>query len=157
MERRLPVDDIILPDTSEDTLGQLLSGFDATLMTGGHTHTQQLRRVRNAWYFNPGSVGLAYNWQLPGEQFQADPWAEYAIVPPRGKVSASPFVTIPLMLRNWPALFAPVANPMLNRPSRCIDRRLEEEDASVSQDSVTGLLEQAGTCPARALQVNGAR
>ncbi len=27
----------------------------------------------------------------------------------------------------------------------------------VSQDSVTGLLEQAGTCPARAQQVNGAR
>jgi predicted phosphodiesterase len=95
LERRLPVDDIILPDTSEDTLGQLLSGFDATLMTGGHTHTQQLRRIRNAWYLNPGSVGLAYNWQLPSEQFQADPWAEYAIVTSEGESIGITFRHIP--------------------------------------------------------------
>ncbi len=88
-------DDIILPDTSEDTLSQLLSGFDATLMTGGHTHTQQLRRIRNAWYFNPGSVGLAYNWQLPSEQFQADPWAEYAIVTSEGESIGITFRHIP--------------------------------------------------------------
>src|SRR6266436_1945100 len=89
--------------------------------------------------------------------FRQTPGQSTLSLPARGKVSASPFVTFPLMLRNWPALFAPVANPMLNRPSLCIDRRLEEEDASVSQDSVTGLLEQVGTCPARAQQVNGAR
>src|SRR5260221_5461681 len=52
------------------------------------------------------------------------------LLPPRGRVSVSPFVTFPLTLRNWPALFAPVANPMRNRPSLCIDRRIEEEDAS---------------------------
>jgi putative phosphoesterase len=88
-------DDIILPDTSEDTLSQLLSGFDVTLMTGGHTHTQQLRRIGNAWYFNPGSVGLAYNWQLPREQFQADPWAEYAIVTSEGEGIGITFRHIP--------------------------------------------------------------
>ena len=88
-------DDIILPDTSEDTLSQLLSGSDATLMTGGHTHTQQLRRIRNAWYFNPGSVGLAYNWQLPSEQFQADPWAEYAIVTSEGEGIGITFRHVP--------------------------------------------------------------
>jgi len=88
-------DDIILPDTSEDTLSQLLGGFDATLMTGGHTHTQQLRRMRNAWYFNPGSVGLAYNWQLSGEQFRADPWAEYAIVTSEGESIGITFRHIP--------------------------------------------------------------
>jgi putative phosphoesterase len=88
-------DDIILPDTSEDTLSQLLGGFDATLMTGGHTHTQQLRRIRNAWYFNPGSVGLAYNWQLSGEQFRADPWAEYAIVTSEGESIGITFRHVP--------------------------------------------------------------
>ena len=88
-------DDIILPDTSEDILSQLLSGFDATLMTGGHTHTQQLRRIRNAWYFNPGSVGLAYNWQLLGEQFRADPWAEYAIVTSEGEGIGITFRHVP--------------------------------------------------------------
>jgi len=88
-------DDIILPDTSEDSLRQLLGGFDATLLTGGHTHTQQWRRLRNAWYFNPGSVGLAYNWQIPEEQFQADPWAEYAIVSSEGESIGITFRHIP--------------------------------------------------------------
>lgn len=90
-------DDIILPDTSEDALSQLLSGFDATLLTGGHTHTQQLRRLEkgNAWYFNPGSVGFAYNWQLPPEQFQADPWAEYAVVISEGESTGITFRHVP--------------------------------------------------------------
>lgn len=73
-------DDILLPNTPEEVFQKVLSGFDAKLLTGGHTHTQQFRRLDNAWYFNPGSVGLAYNWQLPDEQFHADPWADYAIV-----------------------------------------------------------------------------
>ncbi|HKV57639.1 MAG TPA: metallophosphoesterase family protein [Ktedonobacteraceae bacterium] len=75
-------DDLILPNTPEDNLSQLLSEFDATLLTGGHTHTQQWRRLEkgDAWYINPGSVGFAYNWQLPPERFRADPWAEYAIL-----------------------------------------------------------------------------
>lgn len=88
-------DDIILPDTSEDALSRLLSGFDATLLAGGHTHTQQLRRLRNAWYFNPGSVGFAYNWQLSGEQFQADPWAEYAVVTSEGESTGITFRHVP--------------------------------------------------------------
>jgi hypothetical protein len=84
-------DDIILPDTSEDVLRQLLSGFDATLLAGGHTHTQQWRRLGNAWYFNPGSVGFAYNWQLSKEQFRADPRAEYAIVSCNGESTGITF------------------------------------------------------------------
>ncbi|HLX58449.1 MAG TPA: metallophosphoesterase family protein [Ktedonobacteraceae bacterium] len=72
--------DILLPDTPEETFRQLLGGFDATLFTGGHTHTQQLRRLGDAWYFNPGSVALAYNWELSEEGLQVDPWADYAIV-----------------------------------------------------------------------------
>src|SRR2546421_11342052 len=33
-------DDVILPETADTTVRQFLSGCDATLMTGGHTHTQ---------------------------------------------------------------------------------------------------------------------
>ena len=74
-------DDILLPITPEEEFQRFLGGFDATLMAGGHTHTQQLRRIGNAsWYINPGSVGLAYDWRLPEDQFHVDPWAEYAIV-----------------------------------------------------------------------------
>ncbi len=78
-------DDIILPETADETVRQLLGGFDATLLTGGHTHTQQLRRlgVGASWYFNPGSVSLAYNWglsDLETGRMKIDPWADYAIV-----------------------------------------------------------------------------
>ncbi len=44
-------DDILLPDTADETFRQLLGGFDATLLTGGHTHTQQLRRLGNSLVF----------------------------------------------------------------------------------------------------------
>lgn len=49
-------------------------------MTGGHTHTQQMRRVGEGLFFNPGSIGLAYNIFLPEDQFHLDAWAEYAIL-----------------------------------------------------------------------------
>lgn len=86
-------DDTIFPDTSDETVRQYLSGWDATLLTGGHTHTQQLRRVgHRSWYFNPGSVSLAYNWErspaynweLYKEQIRVDPWADYAIISTNG-------------------------------------------------------------------------
>jgi putative phosphoesterase len=76
-------DDIILPDTPDEIVRQYMSGFDATFLTGGHTHTQQMRRLGNSWYFNPGSVSLAYNWELSDlakGQMRIDPWADYAIV-----------------------------------------------------------------------------
>jgi putative phosphoesterase len=77
-------DDILLPETPDETFRQLLGGFDANLLTGGHTHTQQLRRLGDTWYFNPGSVSLAYNWELSKEGLQVDPWADYAIVASEG-------------------------------------------------------------------------
>lgn len=88
-------DDILLPDTSEEAFRRMLEGFDAALMCGGHTHTQQLRRLDDAWYFNPGSVGFAYNWRLPEEQFHADPWAEYAIVSSEGNHLGVEFRHVP--------------------------------------------------------------
>lgn len=77
-------DDIILPTTPDDTVRQFLGGYDATLLTGGHTHTQQLRRIGNGWYFNPGSISLAYNWERSKEQMRVDPWADYAIISAEG-------------------------------------------------------------------------
>ncbi len=92
-------DDLIFPNTSEETFRQLLDGFGVTLLTGGHTHTQQLRRLGgSSWYFNPGSVGFAFNWQLPPEHFRADPWSEYAIVTSEGESLGVDFRRIPLAL-----------------------------------------------------------
>lgn len=88
-------DDIILPNTSEEDFHHFLGGFDANLLAGGHTHTQQWRRLGNAWYVNPGSVGLAYNWLLAETAFRADPWAEYAIVTSEGERLGVEFLHLP--------------------------------------------------------------
>ena len=90
--------DIILPNTSDDALHQFLDGFGATLLTGGHTHTQQVRHLENASYFNPGSIGLAYIWQILGETFKVAPRAEYAIVTCEGENTGITFRQVPFEL-----------------------------------------------------------
>ncbi|HEX5690821.1 MAG TPA: metallophosphoesterase family protein, partial [Roseiflexaceae bacterium] len=71
-------DDLIFPDTPEATIQEWLGGYDAVALTGGHTHLQQLRRVGDALFFNPGSVGRAFARHQPEGRFRYDPWAEYA-------------------------------------------------------------------------------
>ena len=39
-----------------------------------------MRRIGDSFYFNPGSVGLAYSHQQADDNFRADPWAEYAVL-----------------------------------------------------------------------------
>ncbi|MFN8177620.1 MAG: metallophosphoesterase family protein [bacterium] len=81
-------DDVILPTTPEDEVQRLLGahaekqagGHAGTILAGGHTHLQQIRRVGGGFFFNPGSVGLAYAQHQPEEHFRVDPWAEYAVL-----------------------------------------------------------------------------
>ena len=73
-------DDVLLPETPEDDWNRLLAQFPQEVMAGGHTHTQQVRRIGESLFLNPGSVGIVYNYHLPKEQFHTDPWAEYAIL-----------------------------------------------------------------------------
>jgi diadenosine tetraphosphatase ApaH/serine/threonine PP2A family protein phosphatase len=73
-------DDIILPQTAEAEVQRLLGAFAPHILTGGHTHLQQIRRVGAGLFFNPGSVGFAYSHEQPEERFRADPWAEYALL-----------------------------------------------------------------------------
>jgi putative phosphoesterase len=74
-------DDIILPSTPDAEVQRLLGAYQDSVLTGGHTHLQQIRRIGNSFFFNPGSVGFGYSWQQPkDEHFRADPWAEYAIL-----------------------------------------------------------------------------
>ncbi|HYI13800.1 MAG TPA: metallophosphoesterase family protein [Thermomicrobiales bacterium] len=72
--------EIILPETSEDDVQQMLGQHLPAIMTGGHTHLQQLRRVGDSVFFNPGSIGLAFSYQQANDPPLADPWAEYAIL-----------------------------------------------------------------------------
>jgi putative phosphoesterase len=73
-------DDIILPAAPEEEFQKLLGPYAGRILTGGHTHAQQIRRIGDWFFFNPGSVGLAYRHDQPDDQFFADPWAEYAIL-----------------------------------------------------------------------------
>ena len=73
-------DEIILPTTPEEEFQRMLGPFAPALMCGGHTHLQQIRRLSDTLFFNPGSVGFAYHHQQPEDHFKADPWAEYAVL-----------------------------------------------------------------------------
>ena len=73
-------DDVILPAALEDEFQKFLSPYTGHILTGGHTHAQQIRRIGELFFFNPGSVGFAYSHNQPEDNFQADPWAEYAIL-----------------------------------------------------------------------------
>lgn len=75
-------DDIILPTTAEEEFQKLLVPHLPHIMTGGHTHMPQIRRIgaSDSFFFNPGSVGLAYSHQQPEDHFRLDAWAEYAIL-----------------------------------------------------------------------------
>jgi putative phosphoesterase len=73
-------DDVILPTAPEEDFQKHLGAYAGQILTGGHTHAQQIRRNGNYFFFNPGSVGFAYSHHQPDDQFFADPWAEYAIL-----------------------------------------------------------------------------
>jgi len=73
-------DDIIVPTTPDDDLARLLSGYSATIMAGGHTHEQMVRRHKGTLVLNPGSVGLPFERGLGADEARNPPWAEYAVV-----------------------------------------------------------------------------
>lgn len=72
--------DKISATTPDDELKRMLSGCDASLLAGGHTHTQMLRRYGNKLIINPGTVGSPYEFVERGRRVQNSPGAEYAIV-----------------------------------------------------------------------------
>src|SRR5690606_1623248 len=46
---------VLLPDTPEAEFRQRLGAYTGQLLCGGHTHLQQLRRLGQGFFFNPGS------------------------------------------------------------------------------------------------------
>ncbi|MBI5030911.1 MAG: metallophosphoesterase family protein [Chloroflexi bacterium] len=73
-------DDVIAPQAAEDEFKRFLGKYSAWILAGGHTHAQQVRRNGDNFFFNPGSVGLAYRHDQDENNFRADPWAEYAVL-----------------------------------------------------------------------------
>lgn len=72
--------EVILPAAPEAEIQKILGSYGGRILTGGHTHAQQIRRLDKYFFFNPGSIGFAYSHNQPNDQFLADPWAEYAIL-----------------------------------------------------------------------------
>jgi predicted phosphodiesterase len=92
-------DEIIFPHTPEDEVRGYLGAHIPAIMCGGHTHLQQIRRLDDTFFFNPGSVGFSYSHtQERGPGFRADPWAEYAILTSRGDSLGLEFRKVPLDL-----------------------------------------------------------
>ena len=85
-------DDILLP---EDKTALDAWMVDADLLAGGHTHKQWTRRIGDALFVNPGSVGLAYDHHQPREAIRFQPVAEYALVFLDGRGAAVEFRRIP--------------------------------------------------------------
>jgi predicted phosphodiesterase len=88
-------DDIILPTTSSEDFQKFLGAYADNILTGGHTHMQQIRRNGERFFFNPGSVGFAYSHYQADGQFRADPWAEYAILTVENGETSLEFRRIP--------------------------------------------------------------
>ncbi len=90
-------DDVLLPDRDDDLDAWLV---DADLLAGGHTHKQWARRIGAALFVNPGSVGLAYDYHQPEDDFKFDAVAEYAIVTVGPQDPAVEFRRVPYSLED---------------------------------------------------------
>ena len=73
-------DETIGPWIGEEKFRAPFEGLDATVFAGGHTHQQWARRLGDAYYVNPGSVGLPLDHHQTAEPPRADLCAEYAIL-----------------------------------------------------------------------------
>ena len=74
----LSYNDVLLPEVGDEALEPFL-GHDAALLAGGHTHLQWTRRLGDALYVNPGSVGISYD-RHEEEPPVLRPLAEWALV-----------------------------------------------------------------------------
>jgi predicted phosphodiesterase len=73
-------DERILPTTSRAALEEMLDGYTATVMAGGHNHVQMMRRHEDVSLIDVGSVGQPFA-QMPFQGVpRLLPWAEYAVV-----------------------------------------------------------------------------
>jgi len=71
-------DDVLLPELGGEALEPFL-GHDVALLAGGHTHLQWTRRIGDALYVNPGSVGISYD-RFDAEPPDLRPLAEWGLV-----------------------------------------------------------------------------
>lgn len=80
--KQVSCDDVIAATTPDAVVKQMLAGFAATVMVGGHTHIQMIRRYEDVYLVNVGSVGLpgvnAGSAELASNRHVH--WAEYGVL-----------------------------------------------------------------------------
>jgi predicted phosphodiesterase len=91
-------DEILLPETPYAEFARLYGPYAPAILTGGHTHIQYVRRLGETFYFNPGSVGVAFDRdqaEKPEALPHLDAWAEYAVLDVSGQRVALEFRRVP--------------------------------------------------------------
>lgn len=107
-------DDVILPAAPEAEFQKFLGAYADHILTGGHTHAQQIRRNGKYFFFNPGSVGFAYSHNQPDDQFYADLWADYAILTiEKGQISLE-FRRVPFDSKELIRIYRESGRPFAN-------------------------------------------
>jgi putative phosphoesterase len=72
--------EVIRATTPEAELAEMLGNARSTVMAGGHTHEQMVRRYQDMLLINVGSVGLPFTSDpSTGEQYNPS-WAEYGLL-----------------------------------------------------------------------------
>ena len=100
-------DQFLLPSTPEDEFQEILKPYADNILTGGHMHLQYTRRLRDSqnFFFNPGSVGVAYNHEQSDPNGLLDPWSEYAILTVDGMQVSLEFRRIPLDMNKMAEIY----------------------------------------------------
>jgi hypothetical protein len=88
---------VLLPELGGDALVPFL-GHDAALLAGGHTHLQWTRRIGDALYVNPGSVGISYDRHRDPPVLR--PLAEWALVTVEERAVAVEFRQVPYSIED---------------------------------------------------------
>jgi predicted phosphodiesterase len=111
-------DELIWPTTPGPKFLRMLDGYGNSVLCGGHTHLQHLWRLKDTFYFNPGSVGFSYDHSQTGEEPHADSWAEYAIISSDKKSLGIEFMRVPFDAKEWIRVTAMCGRPYADVVSR---------------------------------------
>ncbi|MBN8655620.1 MAG: metallophosphoesterase [Anaerolineae bacterium] len=109
-------DQVLLPSTPEEEFQEALKPYANHLLTGGHVHLQYNRRLRDSqnFYFNPGSVGVAYNHEQTSERNLLDTWAEYAILTIERLNTQLEFIRVNLDMKKIAEIYQSSDRPFAN-------------------------------------------
>ena len=88
-------DETVGPWMPEEEFRAPFEGLDAAVFAGGHSHQQWARRLGDAYYVNPGSVGFPLDHHQSASPPRADICAEYAILSADGPATDISFRRIP--------------------------------------------------------------